>query len=86
VALPLLGWSCGTAADNNWDASARPQRATDLDLRGSAGRSRAIRKAVLDVLATGGISEGAIGEALRAAMADGDPWRDQLTLCFSEHA
>src|SRR5207249_2967606 len=64
----------GTTADNNWDASARPQRAADLDLRGSAGRSRAIRQAVVDLLATSVITAEGIGEAVRAAMADGDPW------------
>ena len=43
----------GTYADNRWDAVARPYRAADLDVRGSAGRSRAIREAVLGVLTTG---------------------------------
>jgi len=47
---------------------------------GSAGRSRAIRQAVLDVLATGVANAAAIGAAARAAMADGDPNRDQLQL------
>jgi hypothetical protein len=70
----------GTFADNRWDTVARPCRAADLDTRGSAGRSRAIREAVLAVLATGVTNAGAIGEAARAAMLAGDPNRDQLTL------
>ncbi len=69
----------GTSADNNWDAAARPFRAACLDTRGSSGRSRAIRQAVLDVLATGVVTPAAIGVAARAAMAEGDPDRDQLT-------
>src|SRR2546421_2155922 len=76
----------GTPADNNWDASARPQRAADLDLRGSAGRSRAIRQAVLDVVGVDVTDPGTIGDAVRAAMADGDPYRDQLMLRFSDGA
>jgi hypothetical protein len=73
----------GTFADNRWDTVARPYRAADLDLRGSAGRSRAIREAVLAVLARGDASPGAIGAAARAAMLAGDPNRDQLTLWSS---
>jgi hypothetical protein len=70
----------GTFADNRWDTMARPYRAADLDVRGSAGRSRAIREAVLGVLARGDRSPGAIGAAARAAMLAGDPNRDQLSL------
>jgi HNH endonuclease len=70
----------GTYADNRWDAIARPYRAADLDLRGSAGRSRAIREAVLRVLASDDANAAAIGAAARAAMLAGDPNRDQLTL------
>lgn len=70
----------GTAADNRWDTLARPYRPSDLDTRGSAGRSRAIRDAVLAVLATGVTTPEAIGAAARAAMRVGDPNRDQLTL------
>ena len=70
----------GTYADNRWDAIARPYRAADLDIRASAGRSRAIRKAVLRVLASDDASPVAIGAAARAAMLAGDPNRDQLTL------
>jgi len=70
----------GTSADNNWDALERPLRAADLDIRGSAGRSRAIRDAVLAVLAHGSVDSVALGEAVRAAMALGDPDRFQLRL------
>ena len=70
----------GTYADNRWDAIARPRRAASLDVRGSAGRSRAIREAILRVLALGATNPGAIGDAARAAMLAGDPNRDQLTL------
>lgn len=70
----------GTAADNRWDTIARPHRAADLDTRGSAGRSRAIRAAVLAVLDRGVTSPGAIGAAARAAMLLGDPYRHQLAL------
>jgi HNH endonuclease len=70
----------GTCADNRWDAIARPRRAARLDVRGSAGRSRAIREAILRVLALGATTPGAIGDAARAAMLAGDPNRDQLTL------
>jgi HNH endonuclease len=70
----------GTYADNRWDAIARPHRAADLDVRGSAGRSRAIREAVLRVLASDDANPAAIGAAARAAMLAGDPNRDQLTL------
>jgi hypothetical protein len=73
----------GTFADNRWDTVARPYRAADLDLRGSAGRSRAIRAAVIGVLARGDRSPGAIGAAAQAAMLAGDPNRDQLTLWSS---
>jgi hypothetical protein len=72
----------GTEADNYWDTVARPVRAADRDTRGSAGRSRAIRRAVLSVLATGVTNAEAIGAAVRAAMGAGDPDRDQLTLGF----
>jgi hypothetical protein len=70
----------GTYADNRWDAIARPHRAADLDVRGSAGRSRAIREAVLRVLASDDVYSAVIGAAARAAMLAGDPNRDQLTL------
>ena len=70
----------GTVADNRWDTVARPYRAADLDTRGSAGRSRAIREAVLAVLATGDSNPGEIGAAARMAMRAGDPNRHQLTL------
>jgi hypothetical protein len=70
----------GTYADNRWDAIARPYRAADLDIRGSAGRSRAIREAVLRVLASDDGNPEAIGAAARAAMLAGDPNRDQLAL------
>ena len=70
----------GTYADNRWDAIARPHRAASLDVRGSADRSRAIREAILCVLAIGATNPGAIGDAARAAMLAGDPNRDQLTL------
>lgn len=70
----------GTYADNRWDAIARPHRAADLDLRGSAGRSRAIREAVLRVLDSVVVNPAAVGAAARAAMLAGDPNRDQLTL------
>ena len=70
----------GTYADNRWDAVARPYRAADLDVRGSAGRSRAIREAVLGVLASDDVNPEAIGTAARAAMLAGDPNRDQLAL------
>ena len=72
----------GTIADNYWDTVTCPLRAADLDTRGSAGRSHAIRRAVLDVLATGGTDAEAIGAAARAAMREGDPDRDQLALLF----
>jgi HNH endonuclease len=72
----------GTEADNYWDTVTRPVRAADRDTRGSAGRSRAIRRAVLSVLATGVTNAEAIGAAVRAAMGAGDPDRDQLTLGF----
>ena len=75
-----LDLDLGTYADNRWDAIARPYRAADLDVRGSAGRSRAIREAVLAVLTTGVTNGAAIGAAARAAMLAGDPNRDQLTL------
>jgi len=71
---------CGTFADNRWDTVVRPYRAADLDLRGSAGRSRAIRDAVLRVLASGVIDPEVIGAAARVAMLEGDPYRDQLAL------
>ena len=71
----------GTYADNRWDAVSRPYRAADLDLRGSAGRSRAIRAAVLRALdSVVVVSPEAIGAAARAAMLAGDPNRDQLSL------
>ena len=70
----------GTYADNRWDAIARPHRAADLDVRGSAGRSRAIREAVLRVLDSVGANSATIGAAARAAMLAGDPNRHQLTL------
>ena len=53
-------------------------------MRGSAGRSRAIRDAVLSVLATGVTNAAAIGAAARAAMREGDPFRDQLILWFDD--
>ncbi len=70
----------GTSADNRWDTIVRPHRAADLDSRGSAGRSRAIRAAVLAVLDKGVTNPTAIGDAARAAMEVGDPYRDQLVL------
>jgi hypothetical protein len=70
----------GTVADNRWDAVTRPHRAADLDTRGSADRSRAVRTAVLAVLSRGVTNPEAIGAAARAAMALGDPYRDQLVL------
>jgi uncharacterized membrane protein len=70
----------GTSADNNWDAVERPVRAADLDTRGSAGRSRAIRNAVLALLTRDDVDSAALREAVRTAMALGDPGRFQLTL------
>jgi len=70
----------GTVADNSWDMVARPDRAADRDERGCAGRSRAIRAAILGVLARGVTNSAAIGAAARAAMLRGDPYRHQLTL------
>lgn len=71
----------GTFAENSLDTIARPHRAADLDVRGSAGRSRAIRAAVLTVIAPGKSPQpSAIGAAARAAMLAGDPNRNQLTL------
>ena len=59
----------GTYADNRWDAIARPHRAASLDVRGSAGRSRAIREAILRVLAIGATNPGCrvMGIILRSA-------------------
>ena len=74
----------GTYADNRWDVIARPYRAADLDTRGSAGRSRAIREAVLRVLASDDANATTIGVAARAAMLAGDPNRHQLTLWSAE--
>ena len=58
-----------TATDNRRDMIARPYRAADIDMRGSAGRSVAIRAAVLAVLAevsqTQGHRCGARGDAPR---------------------
>jgi hypothetical protein len=54
---------CGTFADNAWGRVVRPYRAADLDTRGSAGRSRAIRDSVLRVLASGVKDPKAIGAA-----------------------
>jgi hypothetical protein len=70
----------GTPADNSWDALERPLRPADLDTRGSASRSRAIRMAVLDVLARLEADPVALGAAVRGAMAAGDPDRNQLLL------
>jgi HNH endonuclease len=71
----------GTFADNSRDTVLRPYRAADLDVRGSAGRSRAIREAVLTVLHLVAATDPvAVGAAARAAMLAGDPDRDQLTL------
>ena len=71
----------GTFAENSRDTIVRPYRAADLDVRGSAGRSRAIRAALLTALARGGDADpSAIGAAARAAMLAGDPNRDQLRL------
>jgi hypothetical protein len=72
-----------TTADNNWDAVLRARRGSLLDVRGSAARSRAIRQAVRSVLASGCVDPVVIGAAARAAMADGDPLRDQLSLGFA---
>ena len=70
----------GTFAENSRDTIVRPYRAADLDVRGSAGRSRAIRAAVLSVLALGTDTHpSTVGAAVRAAMLAGDPNRDQLT-------
>lgn len=74
----------GTYADNRWDVITRPYRAADLDIRGSAGRSRAIREAVLRVLASDDANAMIIGVAARAAMVAGDPNRDQLSLWSAE--
>jgi HNH endonuclease len=70
----------GTSAENNWDALERPLRAADLDARGSAGRSQAIRVAVLTHLAHGDVDSASLGVAVRTAMALGDPDRFQLAL------
>jgi hypothetical protein len=78
VALPHL--ELGTSAENIWDALERPIRAADLDTRGSAGRSRAIRIAVITHLAHSGADAASLGAAVRATMALGDPDRFQLTL------
>jgi HNH endonuclease len=69
-----------TTAENNWDAVLRDRRASVHDVRGTAARSRAIRSAVRTVLAAGCAGPAAIGAAARAAMAEGDPLRDQLSL------
>jgi hypothetical protein len=74
----------GTAADNRWDTITRPVRAADLDLRGPAGRSRAIRASVRVLVARGITDPALIGIAARSAMLLGDPYRDQLSL-FSLH-
>ncbi len=68
----------GTFAENSRDTIVRPYRAADLDVRGSAGRSRAIRAGLLTVLAGGDADPSAIGAAARAAMLAGDPNRNQL--------
>lgn len=78
VAVPHL--EVGTPTDNRWDALERPLRAADLDTRGTAGRSRAIRAAVHAFLALGLLDPEALGTAVRDAMALGDPNRFQLTL------
>jgi HNH endonuclease len=78
VALPHL--ELGTSAENNWDALDRPLRAADADTRGSAGRSRAIRDAVLEFLAVGINDSAALSLAVDNAMTLGDPDRFQLTL------
>jgi HNH endonuclease len=80
LCIAIADLELGTEADNYWDTVARPFRAAERDTRGSAGRSRAIRRAVLRVLATGVTNPAVIGRAVRAAMAEGDPDRDQLTL------
>ncbi len=69
----------GTSADNRWDMVNRPDRAADRDTRGCAGRSRAIRDAVLAAVAAGGTDPERIGAAARLAMLAGDPYRHQLT-------
>ena len=69
-----------TTAENNWDAVLRGRRGPVHDVRGTAARSRAIRSAVRAVLAAGCAGPAAIGAAARAAMAEGDPLRDQLSL------
>jgi HNH endonuclease len=69
-----------TTAENNWDAVLRDRRGSVHDVRGTAARSRAIRSAVRAVLAAGCAGPAAIGAAARAAMAAGDPLRDQLSL------
>jgi HNH endonuclease len=78
VALDHL--ELGTSADNSWDAVERPVRAADIDTRGSAGRSREIRIAVLAHLAAGVASPASLGAAVRAVMSLGDPNRFQLML------
>jgi hypothetical protein len=70
----------GTVADNAWDTVIRPCRPAGVDLRGSSGRSRAIRQAVLEVLRTRDSTPTSIGEAARTAMLLGDPKRDQPPL------
>jgi HNH endonuclease len=82
VALPHL--ELGTALDNRWDALDRPLRAAELDTRGSAGRSRAIRAAVRDFLTRGVVDPVALGIAVREAMALGDPDRFQLSLWMAD--
>jgi hypothetical protein len=67
-------------ADNRWDTVTRPVRAADLDIRGPAGRSRAIRPSVRAVVARGITDPAVIGLAARSAMLLGDPYRHQMSL------
>lgn len=79
----------GTVADNNSDTSRRgraagARRAQQLDSRGAAGRSMAIRAAVRAVLVAGAADAVSIGGAARAAMRAGELWRHDLTLWDSQ--
>lgn len=72
----------GTAADNYWDWHRRRHRRGGplRDVRGAAGRARAIRDAIL---AAGGDPACQEAAALAAAAA-GDPDREQLLLPAAE--
>src|SRR3954464_1770214 len=73
----------GTTADNNWAAVLRGRRGSLLDVRGSVARSRTIRPAGRAVLALGSPAPGVVGRPAGAAMADGDPMSDQMSLGFA---